>query len=439
MLFFANRVLGLLDEEIDQTLKRGYINEPTKNRRMKIVLFNTFYYPKLVGGAEVSVQLLAEELVRNGHKVYVFTIGQKEEVTRINGVIIIRFVAKNISSVYDNKKHNFFVTIIWLLVDSLNPFYHFKLSHILKRIKPDVVHTNNVMGFSPAIWLTIKRLKLPLVHTLRDYYLLCHKCNMFDGTKNCDGICKSCKLTHVAKKWLLDQPDVMVGVSQFTVNKHQEKMNAKESPRFEVIYNAVKLPSTSNSEKSEEVLRIGYMGRIAKDKGVEYLVTEAGKLAEKVPCTSFELLLAGEGEEEYIAYLKQQLRGVSYRFLGKVKPADFYKEVQLTVVPSIWNEPFGRVVIESFSFGVPVCMASRGGLTELHNSSVSWLFNFEDTNGLSSILSEILQNKNLLADKAAHTKEYAAKFSITENASQYTELYTSLKNKSGMKPLSVKQ
>lgn len=428
MLFFSDDILSSVGERGSRRWGTDSLNKSMMDKKMKIVLFNTFYYPKLVGGAEISVQLLAEELVRNGHQVYVFTIGKKEEVARINGVIVIRFTSKNISSVYDSKKHGFLVTTAWLMLDSINPLYHFKLSYLLKRIGPDVVHTNNVMGFSPAIWLTIKRLRLPLVHTMRDYYLLCHKCNMFDGNNNCKSLCGSCKITHVAKKWLLDKPDIFVGVSKFTVAKHQEKMETRLPSQFKVIYNAVQLPPPKEQDKFHEPLTIGYMGRIAKDKGVEYLVAEVRKLADVIPTTSFELLLAGEGPAEYIDYLKNLLEGLNYRFLGKVKPIDFYKEVQLTVVPSVWNEPFGRVVIESLSYGVPVCMAARGGLTELYNERVSWIFNMDKENGLFPILQEVVANRCLLNEKAAQAKDYAAKFSIKENARQYTELYASLNN-----------
>lgn len=44
---------------------------------MKILIVNTIYAPFKVGGAEVSVQLLAEELVKNGHSVLVVTLHDK--------------------------------------------------------------------------------------------------------------------------------------------------------------------------------------------------------------------------------------------------------------------------------------------------------------------------------------------------------------------------
>ncbi len=53
---------------------------------MKIMIFNSLYYPYRVGGAEISVQLLAEELVRIGHDVKVITLHEKK--SRLEDVLI---------------------------------------------------------------------------------------------------------------------------------------------------------------------------------------------------------------------------------------------------------------------------------------------------------------------------------------------------------------
>jgi len=46
---------------------------------MKIMMINTLYHPYKVGGAEVSVQLLAEKLANMGHTVSVVTLHNKSE------------------------------------------------------------------------------------------------------------------------------------------------------------------------------------------------------------------------------------------------------------------------------------------------------------------------------------------------------------------------
>ncbi|HBV2294953.1 TPA: glycosyltransferase family 4 protein, partial [Klebsiella pneumoniae] len=55
---------------------------------MNIILVNTLYYPYKIGGAEVSVQILAESLIEKGHSVTVVSIHEHNERkdTEHNGV-----------------------------------------------------------------------------------------------------------------------------------------------------------------------------------------------------------------------------------------------------------------------------------------------------------------------------------------------------------------
>jgi len=65
---------------------------------MKVALLNTLYHPYRIGGAERSVQLLAEGLVARGHKVVVITLDQPETPAKketINGVDVYRVPLHN--------------------------------------------------------------------------------------------------------------------------------------------------------------------------------------------------------------------------------------------------------------------------------------------------------------------------------------------------------
>lgn len=61
---------------------------------MKILIVNTWYYPNLMGGAEHSVKLLAEGLVKSGNEVAIFCIDNRESGIKkqiINGVTVYRY------------------------------------------------------------------------------------------------------------------------------------------------------------------------------------------------------------------------------------------------------------------------------------------------------------------------------------------------------------
>ena len=64
---------------------------------MKVVIFNTLYYPNAVGGAEKSVQTLAEGLVKKDIEVTVVSTTDKSTYKNWhNGVKVIYLCYKNI-------------------------------------------------------------------------------------------------------------------------------------------------------------------------------------------------------------------------------------------------------------------------------------------------------------------------------------------------------
>lgn len=393
---------------------------------MRIVLVNTFYYPKLVGGAEVSVQLLAEGLREQGHDIFVFTLGVKDEVKRLNGVVIIRLKERNIFSPYVGKKRNIFQKVIWFLIDSANPFYSKKLKAMLRRIKPDLIHTNNIQGFSPYLWKLFKEMKFPLVHTMRDYYLLCHRCNLHNGKSNCDRLCKPCAVTHHIKKKFIDYPDVFVGVSNFMLKKHHSFNNLLQKQETKTIYNAVQIPETTFIKALGDKIVFGFMGRIAEDKGIGYLTAQIRMLREKFP-RGFSLILAGKGEEAYIERIDRLLEGIEHKFVGVITPEEFYRQIDVSIIPSLWEEPFGRVAIESFAYGVPACLSNKGGLPEIYNSACAWLFSPED-DSLSEILSSIMIDKASVEKKSRSAKAHAIQFNKEKNITSYLQLYNEVSN-----------
>ena len=44
------------------------------------------------------------------------------------------------------------------------------------------------------------------------------------------------------------------------------------------------------------------------------------------------------------------------------------------IIPSLWNEPFGRVVIEAYSHNKPVIGANRGGIPEIIKRKRKWIY-----------------------------------------------------------------
>jgi glycosyltransferase involved in cell wall biosynthesis len=388
---------------------------------MKVLLISSFYYPTFVGGAEISVQLLAEGLTKAGNQVYVLTTGPVNKVYRVNGVAVISLKQRNIYSTYNGVAHvNGIFKSFWHLLDSCNMFYHFSFSSILKKIRPDLVHTNTIQGFSPFIWKTIKSNKIPLVHTMRDYYLLCHKCSLFNNNKNCEVLCQPCKVTSSIKRNFMLYPDHFIGISQYILNKHKAFLQIPDQ-FSNVVYNATKNCLNATVKPTTEKIHFGYIGRIAEDKGVLYLANELAKLTD-IQKSVLKIIFAGKGDPQFIAQLGDILKNIQYEFIGVSNPDNFYKQIDVLIVPALWNEPFGRTVIESLSYSVPVCQSDRGGLKEIYDPNSSWTYSPDEGN-LSVIISHILSNKGEIAEKKKNCVKHAQKFSVDNYIKNHLLLY----------------
>ena len=113
-------------------------------------------------------------------------------------------------------------------------------------------------------------------------------------------------------------------------------------------------------------LRVGYVGRLVPEKGVQWLIAALSGVAGAT------LVVIGSGPSE--ARLRRQAvrQGVATEWLGKLgadaMPAA-YADLDIVVVPSLerpgWAEQFGRVVCEAMLSGVPVVASDSGALLEV--------------------------------------------------------------------------
>lgn len=77
---------------------------------MRIMIVNSLYYPYKFGGAEISVQFLAEELVKRNITVRIITLNNSNEIIydTINGVETVSVPLQNIYWPYSSESHGIF-------------------------------------------------------------------------------------------------------------------------------------------------------------------------------------------------------------------------------------------------------------------------------------------------------------------------------------------
>lgn len=382
---------------------------------MRIVIICSLYPPYIKGGAEISTSLLAKSLSEKGHEVHVITQGEHNETVTNDNITIHRLKSRNVYWEYRSCDRGGFKKLLWHVIDIYNQFLTKQLSRLLKSIHPDVVHTNNIAGISCAAWGVAHKLNLPIVHTLRDYYLMCPKSTMMRNHESCEKQCNTCHVFSLIKKHMSQKVDAVVGISEYILKRHIAAGYFKKSI-MRVIPNCVSVQEQSYTDDCGKA--IGYIGRISPEKGIEFLIEAFKKSQNK----RAKLLIAGTGKLDYVEMLKAKYEAENVIFMGRCNPSDFFSRINLLVVPSLWNEPFGRVVIESYSYHIPVFMAKNGGLAELKEKGVSYAFSTDNSSQLIELLNDFFRNRihveNDVFDKVLQ------KYSCDKIVNSYTDLYS---------------
>ena len=132
------------------------------------------------------------------------------------------------------------------MIDIYNWRYKKDVKRIVSKIKPDIINTSNLCGISSIAWDVVHKMKIPIVHTLRDYYLLCPQQTMIKGTTSCEKQCTICKTYSIVKKEMSQKVDAVVGISNFILQHHLSFGYFKNAIRKEVISNSIDFVSEQN-------------------------------------------------------------------------------------------------------------------------------------------------------------------------------------------------
>jgi glycosyltransferase involved in cell wall biosynthesis len=121
---------------------------------------------------------------------------------------------------------------------------------------------------------------------------------------------------------------------------------------------------------NEDDIAIGVIGRISPTKGQKLFLEALVPLMSRFQ--NLHLLIAGTsdfesgGEEELLhSMAKRSPEKNRIHFPGMTEGLDFYDGLDILVVPSMWEEPFGLVSVEGMARELPLVVTRSGALSEI--------------------------------------------------------------------------
>ncbi|MDH0749608.1 glycosyltransferase family 4 protein [Pseudomonas sp. GD03842] len=370
---------------------------------MNILFISSLYSPHIGGGAEIILQRTVEGLQRRGCQVSVLVTGPDAGLATesVNGVTVYRAGLHNFYWHFGAQRPGRLARLGWHLRDRYNGAMRSYVKQVIDQQRPQLVVCHNLAGWSVSVWDEITAAGLPIVQVLHDMYLMCPSANMFKGGQCCQQACGTCQHFRKGHDTRSAQVSAVVGVSQFILDKLRQRGYFSAAKGYVVhnaspyaaVHDAPHTQRESNPALKKAPLRFGYMGTLSEQKGIRWLIEQFQRLPFDAT-----LQIAGRGQAADEAAFKALVTSPNVRFVGYQTPETFYSQVDVAVVPSRWNEPFGMVAVEACAHSVPVIASRMGGLPEIIQDPLNGLLcSPDDPDSLGHAMLRLHQQPELLA------------------------------------------
>ena len=204
---------------------------------------------------------------------------------------------------------------------------------------------------------------------------------------------------------ILNKCSNIIFVSKWVQKKFFEGLNNKKSKKCSVIYPAIKRLNKFPEKKNI----ITFFGKLNKSKGYDLAGEAVVNILNK--WKNWKAVFAGNEEREKYNFSHKNLK--IYKWLSHDKILKLLKKSSICLVPSVWEEPFGRISMEASNYANAVILSDKGGLLETSKhyikiknldansiyKSIDYLIT--DINKLKKIQKKAFYNSEIFIEKSA--------------------------------------
>ena len=404
---------------------------------MKVLHLINRIYPEFNGGTEIHTYELCNELSKKGNKQIVLTLSVKQNSKSLSerrsfdkGVVTYQLILPP----QINKKQ-----VLLVLFQKQLRLIQLFIKVLLKE-KPEVVHIHNLNGMNPILPLICLIFKTPMVMDFNDYWYLCP-----NVTLSCDGDFRRCATDCVWQRpesifevlisktkilWLKSSyGHLKVFVHRIVWNfilnhlgilllpnsqrtKEQYQKCGIRSDLMVIKPSGIFKPGKYLKSKSR-YFRIAYLGAIIPSKGVKVLIQAFKKVKDPM------LRLTLYGQNGFPPEFLEKMISTDKR-IQVASPFDhnqiyqILSNVDLLVIPSIWEETFSLVVQEGLASRTPIIASSIGAMPErIIDGFNGFLFRPGSITQLSKKMEYLVSKKSFLKSKLDFTVgEYLLKSEV---------------------------
>lgn len=405
---------------------------------MKIVFLSDDFPPKSLGGAGMSTYDLAVGMRDAGQEVYVITTCRK--INEAGASAYQGLTTFKVASDYPGR---------WRAWVSLyNPRVAREVKKILKRIRPDVVHANNIHQYLSYYCIQLaRRYTSVVIFTARDAMAFSYGklvtdryIKMLDPRITWrDNLAQAGKrwnpLRNMCIRWLIARAHKRFAISEAL----QEALIKNGILDVDVIYNGIDLNAwsvsssvvkrfkTKHNVAGKKVLL--FSGRLSAAKGGEKAIEALARVTKTVPDA---MLLVVGAVDAYAEAMRKKAQGLGIEhhlvFTGWIERNDLraaYAAADVVLMPSICFDAFGRVNLEAMAAKKPVVGTCYGGVSEIVEDHVTgYIVNPFHTSEMADKIVTLLRDpaKTRSFGEAGYARA-KTRFNLAEKVKAYLTTY----------------
>ena len=187
---------------------------------------------------------------------------------------------------------------------------------------------------------------------------------------------------------ILNKSDLIVFNSNWTKNKFLYKLNIDPNHKKLSIIPQSTSKTKINFTKKKKI--ISFIGKLNSSKGFDIFGKAIIKVLNKHK--DWKALVIGNEPREKLFFQHKNLKFLGYKKNDYI--LNILKKVSISVIPSRWDEPFGRSSLEAASRGCAIIRSDTGGLNE--TSKYSLILKKLDPEELIKKINYLINKKDFL-------------------------------------------
>ncbi len=215
--------------------------------------------------------------------------------------------------------------------------------------------------------------------------------------------------------YLLENVDKIVFISKWVKKRFFKDLPVLSDNKTQVIYHSID-PVKVNVKKKKYII---FVGKLNESKGYDLYCKSMFKILNK----NNDWKAYSIGEEKRFQNFPTHKRHLNLGQISHDKVLDFLSKSEIAVIPSRWEEPFGRTALEASSRGCATIISNTGGLAETTDYAIK--LNVLNVNNIENEVIKLIKNTKFRKNLQIKSKKFV-KHQLKDNSKKIDLMRDSL-------------